>query len=165
MFLLVLALSGCTDRFTGFRAEFVGLPVASAPPAGNRLNFSLPMRFNNARNETVYLDARRALLHVAGHLPVAPDTADDAGDRWVVSITLPADLMREASRLVPEWKHVKGTLYVPTETGVISFSGTEFRDPGPAHTVHVNLLAVYEGPLTALAARIGNALRGLYAAR
>jgi hypothetical protein len=162
-----LALAGCTDALVGFQASFSSNTVAvvAKPSAGGQLRFRVPKRIIDLAKRNVYFVPRKALLHLPGYLPMAPDGVDDAGDAYVVSVTLPQDLVKHASRALPNTVRVNGTLYLPSETGIVSFTGTELREPGAAFNVGVTLSAVHAGPMTRVAGGVGGVLRGLYSAR
>lgn len=162
-----LALAGCTDKLVGFQASFSSnlLAVVANPPAGKEFRFRVPKRTTDLEKRTVYLVPGRAILHLPGYLPMAPDSVEDAGDAYLVSVMLPPDLVAPASRALPNTVRVNGTLYLPAETGIVSFTRTELRAPRGAYSVGVQLAAVHSGPKTRLAESIGTFLRGLYAAR
>jgi hypothetical protein len=163
----LLVAPGCTDKLTGFRATFISntVSVHADPPAGDRLRFKIAKRTPDLSRRTVYLRPHRAILHVPGYLPVTPDSVSDAGDAYEVQMTLPADLVKLASGLLPEPVRARGELYVPCELGAVSIAGIELREPTAARIVGVDLIAVHSGPLTQLIERIGDFFRGLYAAR
>jgi hypothetical protein len=163
----LLVLGGCTDKLVGFRATFSSntLAVGAEPASGERLRFRVPKRTTDAAKRTVYLQPHRAILHLPGYLPMTPDGTTDAGDAYEVQVTLPRDLVQLASGALPNTVRVQGELYLPGEVGVMSLTRTELREPTGAHVVHVGLEAVHTGPMTRLAQRIGDFLRGLYAAR
>jgi hypothetical protein len=165
--LLLLACAGCTDRLVGFRATFASntIAVRAEPPSGERLRFRVPKHTTDLAKRTVYLQPQRAILHVAGYLPITPDAVDDAGDAYLVTMTLPKDLVKHASGALPNTVHLNGNLYLPAEVGMMSFTRAEIRVPTAARTLGVSMDAVHAGPMTRLAERIGGFLRGLYSAR
>ena len=165
--LALLAATGCTDKLVGFRAEFASNTVAvhAGPPSGNRLTFRVQKRITDLQKRTVYLRPHRAMLHLTGYLPLTPDGVDDAGEVFEVRVTLPQDLVKLATGGPPNAVQVRGELYVPTETGVMSFTGVELREPSSMRTIGVSLAAVHTGPMTSAANAIGEFLRGLYSAR
>ncbi len=165
--LALLAATGCTDKLVGFRAEFASntIRVGTAPPAGDKLRLQVPKRTTDLQKNNLYFRPHRAVLHLSGYLPLTPDGVDDAGDAYEVRFTLPQDLVKLASNATPNTLRARGELYVPTETGVVSFTGVELREPASARTISVSLAAVHAGPMTSLAESIGSFLRGLYSAR
>lgn len=165
--LALLAAAGCTDKLVGFRAEFASntFRVGAAPPAGDKLRLQVPKRNTDLQKNNVYFRPHRAVLHLSGYLPLTPDGIDDAGDTYEVRFTLPQDLVKLASSAMPNTVRVRGELYVPAETGVVSFTGVELREPAGARTASVSLSALHAGPMTSMAESIGGFLRGLYSAR
>jgi hypothetical protein len=162
-----LALAGCTDKLVGFQASFASnvVSVASAPPAGGKLRFRVPKRTTDLAKRNVYFVPGRAILHLPGYLPMAPDEVDETGDGYMVSVTLPPDLVKLASRALPNAVRLHGTLYLPSETGVVTFTRTELREPGAAYAIGVAVSAVHSGAMTRMAEAIGGFFRGLYSAR
>lgn len=163
----LLACAGCTDKLVGFRTTFASntLAVYAEPPSGERLRFKVPKRTTDLAKRTVYLQPQRAILHLSGYLPMTPDAIDDAGDAYLVTMTLPKDLMKHAGGALPNTARLNGSLYLPAEVGMVSFTRAEIRVPTAARTLGVSMDAVHTGPMTRLAERIGGFLRGLYSAR
>lgn len=165
--LAALALGGCTETFVGYRAEFASntLAVRARPPGGERLHLQVPKHTTDLSRRTVYLVPRGAVLHLRGFLPVTPDGVDDAGDHWVVRITVPHDVVKATRGPAENGPRVYGELYIPAEVGVRSFTGVELREPAATRTVSASLSAVYRGPMSSAAKAVGDFLRGLYSAR
>lgn len=164
---LLLPLAGCGDKLSGFEAGFSSNTVSAhaGPPAGNKLRFRMGKQATDAARARLYLLPHRGVLHVSGYLPVTPDAVEDAGAELEVSFTLPEDLIAAAAASPLNNQPVRGVFYVPYERGLVSFTGTEMREPAGTQVLGVSLRPVHAGPMTSFAEGIGSFLRSLYAAR
>jgi len=165
--LALLTSAGCTDKLVGFRAEFSSNTVAvrAGPPSGATLRLSVPRTMTDLSRRTIYLRPGDAILHINGYLPVIADGVEDTANGYIVTVTLPKDLVKFAAGAMPNTAHLVGSLYIPADIGVRSFTGAEVRVPTAARTLGASLDAVHSGPMTRLAESVGGFLRGLYAAR
>jgi hypothetical protein len=163
----LLACAGCTDKLVGFRAVFSSntLAVRAEAPSGDKLRFSVPKTTTDLSKRTIYLRPGDAILHLNGYLPVTANGVEETANGYVVTMTLPRDLVKHASGAMPNTVHVTGSLYIPADIGMRSFTGAELRVPTGARTLGATLDALHTGPMTQLAENVGSFLRGLYAAR
>lgn len=163
----LLACAGCTDKLVGFRAEFASntLAVRADAPSGDKLRFRVAKTTTDLSKRTIYLRPGDAVLHLNGYLPVTANGVEESGGGYLVTMTLPRDLVKRAAGAVPNSVHVTGSLYIPADIGMRSFTGAELRTPTGARTLGATLDAVHTGPTTRFLEAVGGFLRGLYAAR
>lgn len=160
--LAVALLAGCTEKRAGFEATYSGSTLVT--PAGlapDGIVFAVPRTRDLGDGRTEHTRVSGAMLKVAGHLPVLPMSVQESDDRYAVTIRLPEDLLEE---MRTPGAPIEAELILPNETGIRSFTGREHFVPDTV-VLRVSLRPVYRGPLTQLGERVGDFLRGLYAAR
>lgn len=158
-----LALGACSERFDGFSVETPGVradvrivPEPVARP--DELRFRIGPRQREHARGTLYVRPDAALLKIDGYLPIRPDEVTEAGDDFLVTMRVPPD------NLAPfAVRRTQATLYLPTETGELAFTGLEHRTPGVIAT-GLTLVPRQSGPVTGTLKRIGAFLYSLYGA-
>lgn len=159
-------LAGCTETLVGFNATYPSnvASVWSGALRPDTLEFGLHRGSFPATKRTVHPMPQRAILKLNGYLPQLPAEVVQASDRTIVRMKLPADLIKAVKAGALSHQQIHGELILPFDVGVLAFGGGEYREPS-SQTVHVQLTPVFNGPMTRTAERIGEFLRGLYAAR
>lgn len=159
-------LAGCTETLVGFQAVYPSNTVAvgSGPLRPDTLEFALHRGSYPARQRTIHPMPQRAILKLNGFMPQRPTDIVQEGDRTIVRVRLPSDLLKEVKAGSLSHQRIAGELILPFDVGIPAFGGGEYREPA-SHTVQVQLTPVFSGPMTRTAERIGQFLRGLYAAR
>jgi hypothetical protein len=167
MLLAAFVLAGCAESVAGYSATYSGsgsLPITAGPPDGDLVTFRMPRTGVAPSRQPVYARPGRAILKLAGYMPVGPDAVDETEDAYAVSFRLPEDAIRAVKSGKRGGNALVGELLLPFDTGVTSFTGVERHVPGTLR-FDVRVIPVYSGPLTALATHVAEFLRGLYAAR
>lgn len=169
----LVAAGGCTETLTGFQASYASnvIAIAAEAPSGNRLRFKVRKQISPVAIERDYKGAtestntrpRGAVLKLAGFMPMLPDSVEETGDAYLVTMTLPQDLIRAAGSHFAG-QRFPGELYLPVETGVRAYTGVVFQVPA-TYTLSASLTPVFTGPGTRLAESVGSFFRGLYSAR
>jgi len=165
--LAAFVLAGCADSVAGYTATYSGsgtLPITAGPPGGDLVTFSLPRTGVASTRQPVYARPGRAILKLAGYMPVGPDAVDETDDAFAVSFRLPEDAIRAVQAGPRGGNALVGELLLPFDTGVTSFTGVERHVPGTLQ-FSARVVPVYSGPLNTLATHVGEFLGGLYAAR
>lgn len=166
MGITVALLAGCTETLVGFKAIYASnvVSVVSGPPHPDTVQFALSRNSYPSSKRTLHPMPQRAILKLNGYLPLLPSEVTQEGERTILRVHLPADLIKAVKAGAMSHTQIHGELILPFDVGVPAFGGGEYREPR-SHTVHVQLTPVFNGPMTRTAEKIGGFLRGLYAAR
>ncbi len=166
MGITVALLAGCTETLVGFNAIYPSntVSVVGGPPHPDTVQFALSRNSYPSSKRTVHPMPQRAILKLNGYLPLLPSEVTQEGDRTIIRMRLPVDLIKTVKAGAMSHTQIHGELILPFDVGVPAFGGGEYREPR-SQTVHVQLTPVFNGPMTRTAEKIGGFLRGLYAAR